>query len=285
MNNNNKIYKKWTLGLVAPALVLAPIAVVASCSSSTTTESTTKKATTAKSEIAIKTLVSEINEKTTAEKFKTGFDAAEENKKQKLVFDNVANLLDGDHKVEQADQIISPKLTDVKDDKTKLTLSFKLAANTWYGSDGNLSSSESSEFSISITGFAAGTETPEAPKPTGTKTEPKASVDVTTIDEQFKQVEAATFKAEEESVLKEFVVEKNKDLFSGDNNIKTKDDVVSAVLEDGTSNTQLKFKVKLKARTWYKDDGSLSDQDSAEFEITLINFKAPATQPGPGGKN
>ena len=35
MNNNNKKYKKWSLGLVAPALVLAPIAVVASCSSST----------------------------------------------------------------------------------------------------------------------------------------------------------------------------------------------------------------------------------------------------------
>ena len=33
--NNNKKYKKWSLGLVAPALVLAPIAVVASCSSST----------------------------------------------------------------------------------------------------------------------------------------------------------------------------------------------------------------------------------------------------------
>ena len=32
--NNNKKYKKWSLGLVAPALVLAPIAVVASCSSS-----------------------------------------------------------------------------------------------------------------------------------------------------------------------------------------------------------------------------------------------------------
>ena len=31
---NNKKYKKWSLGLVAPALVLAPIAVVASCSSS-----------------------------------------------------------------------------------------------------------------------------------------------------------------------------------------------------------------------------------------------------------
>ena len=32
--NNNKKYKKWSLWLVAPALVLAPIAVVASCSSS-----------------------------------------------------------------------------------------------------------------------------------------------------------------------------------------------------------------------------------------------------------
>ena len=32
--NNNKKYKKWSLGLVAPAFVLAPIAVVASCSSS-----------------------------------------------------------------------------------------------------------------------------------------------------------------------------------------------------------------------------------------------------------
>ena len=32
--NNNKKYKKWSLGLVTPALVLAPIAVVASCSSS-----------------------------------------------------------------------------------------------------------------------------------------------------------------------------------------------------------------------------------------------------------
>ena len=32
--NNNKKYKKWSLRLVAPALVLAPIAVVASCSSS-----------------------------------------------------------------------------------------------------------------------------------------------------------------------------------------------------------------------------------------------------------
>ena len=276
MNNNNKIYKKWTLGLVAPALVLAPIAVIASCSSSTT-----KKATTAKSEIAIKTLVPQIEENPTTEVFKKGFEEAENSAKQQLVFDNVANLLDGDREVKKADEIISPKLTDVKDDKTKLTLSFKLAANTWYGSDGNLSTSESAEFSINITGFTATAETP--PNPTGTKTESKGSVDVTKIDEAFKKVDAATFKAQEESVLKQFVVAKNKNLFNGDNNIKTEEDVVSAVLENGTSDTELKFKVVLKAGKWYKDDGNLADQDSTEFQITLTNFKAPTS--GLGGKN
>ena len=285
MNNNNKIYKKWTLGLVAPALVLAPIAVVASCSSSTTTESTTKKATTAKSEIAIKTLVSEINEKTTAEVFKTNFDKAQDKEKQKLVFDNVANLLDGDHKVEQADQIISPKLTDVKDDKTKLTLSFKLAANTWYGSDGNLSTSESAEFSISITGFAAGTDAPEEVSPTGEPTVAKKTpVDVQTLDQQFAQIEAANFKNNTaEEVVKQLVANKMGDLFDGEHNVKTEADVESATLEDGQQNTELKLKVVLKAGKWYKSDKNLGDTNSVEFEITLSNFKAPAT--GPGGKN
>ena len=282
--NNNKVYKKWTLGLVAPALVLAPIAVVASCSSSTT-ESTTKKATTTKSEISIKTLVPQIGENPTVEVFKTGFNDAQDNEKQKLVFDNVANLLNGDHEVKQANQIINPTLADFQDDQTKLTLSFKLAANTWYGSDGKLGTTESSEFSISITGFVAGAETPEEPNPTGTKTEPKASVNVTTLDSSFADIEASNFKDTDEENLRKLVADKMSDLFDGDHNVKTEADVLSATLEDGDSNTELKFKVRLKAGKWYKDDGGLADQDSNEFQITLTNFKAPTTSPSPGGKN
>ena len=143
--NNNKIYKKWTLGLVAPALVLAPIAVVASCSSSTATESTTKKATTAKTEIKISQFAEEAKN-TTSQEFKDGFDKEQLTSKQELVFNKVANLLDGDHEVKQADQIINPTLSVIADDETKLTLSFKLAANTWYDSDGKIGTTESGDF-------------------------------------------------------------------------------------------------------------------------------------------
>ena len=278
--NNNKISKKWLLGLVAPALILAPIAVVASCSSSTT-ESTTKKATTAKSEIAIKTLVPEIQENTTSEVFKAGFDGANDNQKQKLVFDNVSKLLEGDHEVKQADQIISPKLMEVQDDQTKLTLSFKLAVNTWYGSDGKLGTSESSEFSISITGFAAAAD---EVNPKGEPTVAITEVNVQTLDQTFIDVEASKFKDEiTEEMVRQLVAQKMSNLFTGDHNVKSETDIQSATLHDGDDETELKLKVKLKAKTWYDSNKNLGETESGEFEIKLTGFKAPDSSTGPGG--
>ena len=277
--NNNKVYKKWTLGLVAPTLVLAPIAVVASCSSSTT-ESTAKKATTAKSEVTIKTLLPEIPENTTSNVVKEEFDNLNDNQKQEKVFDNVAKLLEGDHEVKQANQIISPTLTDVADDETKLTLSFKLAANTWYGSDGKLGTTESNDFTITITEFST-----NQPKPTGNQTVAKTTpVDVTTLNTAIEDVTAENFKQIDETTLKQLIADKKALLFDGDNNIKGESDIESATLEDVSGqNTQLNLKVKLKAEKWYDVDGNLGKTESEEFEITLTNFKAPSTTPG--GKN
>ena len=276
--NNNKVYKKWTLGLVAPTLVLAPIAVVASCSSSTT-ESTTKKATTAKSEIKISQFAEEATN-TTSQEFKDGFNNEQPTSKQELVFNKVANLLDGDHEVKQANQIISPTLTDVADDETKLTLSFKLAANTWYGSDGKLGTTESNDFTITITEFST-----NQPKPTGNQTVAKTTpVDVTTLNTAIEDVTAENFKQIDETTLKQLIADKKALLFDGDNNIKGESDIESATLEDVSGqNTQLNLKVKLKAEKWYDVDGNLGKTESEEFEITLTNFKAPSTTPG--GKN
>ena len=280
MNNNNKIYKKWTLGLVAPALVLAPIAVVASCSSSTTTESTTKKATTAKSEIKISQFAEEAKN-TTSQEFKDGFDNEQLASKQKLVFDKVTNLLDGDYEVKQANQIINPTLTAVTDDETKLTLSFKLAANTWYGSDGKLGTTESSDFTITITEFSAG-----QPNPTGDQTIAKATeVDVTTLNTAIEDVTVERFKQIDDSTLKQLIADKKALLFDGDNNIEGENDIQSATLEDvSNENTKLKLKIKLKAEKWYDANGDLGKTESKEFEITLSNFKAPESSPF-GGSN
>ena len=273
--NNNKLYKKWTLGLVAPALILAPIAVVASCSSSTT-ESTAKKATTAKSEITISQFAEEARN-TTSQEFKDGFNNEQPTSKQELVFNKVANLLDGDHEVKQANQIISPTLTDVADDETKLTLSFKLAANTWYGSDGKLGTTESSDFTITITEFST-----DQPKPTGNQTVAKTTpVDVTTLNTAIEDVTAENFKQIDEATLKQLIADKKALLFDGDNNIKGESDIQSAELEDVSGqNTQLNLKVKLKAEKWYDVSGNLGKTESEEFEITLTNFKAPDATPG-----
>ena len=278
--NNNKISKKWLLGLVAPALILAPIAVVASCSSSTT-ESTTKKATTAKSEVTIKTLLPEIPENTTSNVVKEEFDNLNDNQKQEKVFDNVAKLLEGDHEVKQANQIISPTLTAVTDDETKLTLSFKLAANTWYGSDGKLGTTESSNFTITITEFSAG-----QPNPTGDQTIAKATeVDVTTLNTAIEDVTVERFKQIDDSTLKQLIADKKALLFDGDNNIEGENDIQSATLEDvSNENTKLKLKIKLKAEKWYDANGDLGKTESQEFEITLSNFKAPESSPF-GGSN
>ena len=278
--NNNKISKKWLLGLVAPALILAPIAVVASCSSSTT-ESTTKKATTAKSEIAIKTLLPEIPENTTSDVVKEEFDKLNDNQKQEKVFDNIAKLLDGDYEVKQANQIINPTLTAVTDDETKLTLSFKLAANTWYGSDGKLGTTESSDFTITITEFST-----DQPKPTGRPTVAKTEVNVSVFNSSIEDITAENFKNNiNETELKLLIVNKNKFLFDGDNNIKGENDIQSATLEEmNNENTKLKLKVKLKAEKWYENDNSLGKTESQEFEITLTNFKTPDSSPL-GGSN
>ena len=278
--NNNKISKKWLLGLVAPALILAPIAVVASCSSSTT-ESVTKKATTAKSEVTIKTLLPEIPENTTSNVVKEEFDNLNDNQKQEKVFDNVAKLLEGDHEVKQANQIISPTLTAVTDDETKLTLSFKLAANTWYGSDGKLGTTESSNFTITITEFSAG-----QPNPTGDQTIAKATeVDVTTLNTAIEDVTVERFKQIDDSTLKQLIADKKALLFDGDNNIEGENDIQSATLEDvSNENTKLKLKIKLKAEKWYDANGDLGKTESQEFEITLSNFKAPESSPF-GGSN
>ena len=278
--NNNKISKKWLLGLVAPALILAPIAVVASCSSSTT-ESVTKKATTAKSEVTIKTLLPEIPENTTSNVVKEEFDNLNDNQKQEKVFDNVAKLLEGDHEVKQANQIISPTLTAVTDDETKLTLSFKLAANTWYGSDGKLGTTESSNFTITITEFSAG-----QPNPTGDQTIAKATeVNVTTLNTAIEDVTVERFKQIDDSTLKQLIADKKALLFDGDNNIEGENDIQSATLEDvSNENTKLKLKIKLKAEKWYDANGDLGKTESQEFEITLSNFKAPESSPF-GGSN
>ena len=277
--NNNKIYKKWTLGLVAPALVLAPIAVVASCSSSTT-ESTAKKETTAKSEIKISQFA-EVAENTTSQEFKSEFDSKELTSKQELVFNKVANLLDGDHEVKQTNQIINPTLTAVTDDETKLTLSFKLAANTWYGSDGKLGTTESSDFTITITEFST-----DQPKPTGEHTTAKSEVDVTTLDTSIEDIDIDNFKQINETQLKQLISDKKELFFNGDNNIKGESDIQSAELEDVSGDkTKLKLKVILKAEKWYDDKNTLGKTESEEFVITLTNFKTPAATPGPGGKN
>ena len=276
--NNNKIYKKWTLGLVAPALVLAPIAVVASCSSSTTTESTTKKATTVKSEIKISQFAEEAKN-TTSQEFKDGFEKEELTSKQKLVFNKVANLLDGDHEVKQADQIINPTLSVVADDETKLTLSFKLAANTWYDSDGKIGTTESGDFTITITEFS-----PDQPKPTGEPTAAKAEVSVATLGTSIEDIEADNFKKINETVLKQLIADKKELFFEGGNNIKGENDIESAKLEDVTGDkTKLKLKVKLKAEKWYDNDKTLGKK-SKEFEIMLTGFKAPDSSK-PGGSN
>ena len=276
--NNNKISKKWLLGLVAPALILAPIAVVASCSSSTT-ESATKKATTAKSEIKISQFA-EVAENTTSQEFKSEFDSKELTSKQELVFNKVANLLDGDHEVKQANQIINPTITAVTDDETKLTLSFKLAANTWYGSDGKLGSTESSDFTITITEFST-----DQPNPTGNQTVANPEVNVQTLDPTLAQVEASNFKDRNtEETLRQLVAEKMSDLFTGDHNVKSETDIQSAELEDVSGqDTQLNLKVKLKAKTWYDDSKNLGETESEVFEIKLTGFKASGSSSGSAG--
>ena len=276
--NNNKISKKWLLGLVAPALILAPIAVVASCSSSTT-ESVTKKATTAKSEIKISQFAEE-EKNTTSQEFKDGFDGQELTSKQELVFNKVANLLDGDHEVKQANQIINPTLTAVTDDETKLTLSFKLAVNTWYGSDGKLGTTESSDFTITITEFST-----DQPKPTGEPTVAKTEVNVTTLDPAIQGITVENFKNINQTQLKQLIADKKVLLFDGDNNIKGENDIHSVQTEDVTDDqTKLKLKIKLKAETWYDNNGNLGKNESDEFEITLTNFQSSASTP-PDGSN
>ena len=272
---------KWSLILSAPVLALTPVAVVASCSSTDSTNSDTKTETKTNAEIRILDLVPEIAENNTVEIFKMGFEQASAEEKQDLVFKNLTKILTGSHEVKEAKQIIDPQLADIPNDDTKLTLKFKLAANTWYNSEAKLNDKESNDFSITITEFAKA----EKPKPTGTKTEANASVKAEAIDETLKDVEASNFKKIEAEVLKQTIVDKMSVLFKGDHNVKMTSDIESATLADVASqNTQLTLKIVLKAQKWYKPDGKLADANSSEFSITLTDFKPPTTGV-PGGKN
>ena len=272
---------KWSLILSVPVLALAPVAVVASCSSTDSTNSDTKTETKTNAEIRILDLVPEIAENNTVEIFKMGFEQASAEEKQDLVFKNLTKILTGSHEVKESKQIINPQLADIPNDDTKLTLKFKLAANTWYNSEAKLSDQESNDFSITITEFAKA----EKPKPTGTKTEANASVKITDIDPILKDAEAASFKAISAEMLKQMVADKMSVLFKGDHNVKTINDIESATLEEVTSeNTKLTLKVVLKAEKWYKNDGKLADANSSEFSITLTDFKTPGAGV-PGGKN
>ena len=85
----------------------------------------------------------------------TGKVAAERSKlNSNFIFQNITKLVDGDHAVTKAADVTDVVVTPDQRDSKQLTLSFKLAANTYYVAGGTLGSAKSENFSIQITGFA-----------------------------------------------------------------------------------------------------------------------------------
>ena len=77
---------------------------------------------------------------------------------QAWVVANITKLLDGDQEVTADGDILALTVTPNAQDSTKLTLSFKLAAQKWYQGDGTLGNAESSVFTFEITGFTKATQ-------------------------------------------------------------------------------------------------------------------------------
>ena len=69
------------------------------------------------------------------------------------VVTNIAKLVNGDQEVTAEADVTALTVTPNAQDSTKLTLTFKLAAQKWYDNNGALGSAESADFSVEITGF------------------------------------------------------------------------------------------------------------------------------------
>ena len=66
---------------------------------------------------------------------------------------NIAKLVDGDQEVTAQADVTALTVTPNPQDSTKLTLTFKLAAQKWYDNGGVLGNVESADFTVEITGF------------------------------------------------------------------------------------------------------------------------------------
>ena len=71
---------------------------------------------------------------------------------------NIAKLVDGDQEVTAEADVTALTVTPNAQDSTKLTLTFKLAAQKWYESENTLGQAESADFSVEITGFTKATQ-------------------------------------------------------------------------------------------------------------------------------
>ena len=70
------------------------------------------------------------------------------------VVTNIAKLVNGDQEVTAEADVTALTVTPNAQDSTKLTLTFKLAAQKWYDNNGALGSAESADFRVEIIGFA-----------------------------------------------------------------------------------------------------------------------------------
>ncbi len=184
---------------------------------------------------------------------------------QKFIFKNKTIFLTGDNNLFSASEIIP---IDKKDQNNQITLTFSLAAKTWYDQNGNLGTNNK-QFNTTIIGFKSNTTNPIKKNETKIKSTIKAS-ELNLSNQEAKNAV---------NLIDQKFIFNNKTVFlTGDNNLSSYSAIT--INKKEVQNNQITLTFSLAAKTWYDQNGNLGT-NIKQFNTTITEFKSVNPNPEP----